>query len=68
LKEFHNSLIAGHFGRDRIILVMKRLLFWTGINADVDDFIGLCLAYQRNKPSRTQTPGELEPLLVPGRP
>jgi hypothetical protein len=34
----------------------------------VDDFIGSCLAYQRNKPSRTLTPGELELLLVPGRP
>jgi hypothetical protein len=47
---------------------MKRLLFWTGIDADVDDFIGSCLACQRNKPSRTLTPGELEPLPVPGRP
>lgn len=68
LKEFHDSPIAGHFGRDRTILVIKRLLFWTGIDADVDDFIGSCLVYQRNKPSRTQTLGELEPLPVPGKP
>jgi hypothetical protein len=68
LREFHDSLTAGHFGRDRTILVIKRLLFWTGIDTDVDNFIGSCLACQRNKPSRTQTPGELEPLLVPGRP
>jgi hypothetical protein len=68
LKEFHDSPTAGHFGRDRTILAMKRLLFWKGMDADVDDFIGSCLACQRNKPSRTLTPGELEPLPIPGRP
>ena len=53
LKEFYNSLIAGHFRRDRIVLVIKRLLFWRGIDTDMDDFIGSYLVYQRNKPLRT---------------
>ena len=47
---------------------MKRLLFQTGIDTNVDDFISSCLVYQRNKPSRILILGELEPLLVPGRP
>ena len=67
LREFHDSPTAGHFGRDRTIMAMKRLIYWKGMNTDVEDYVGSCLACQKNKPSRKLTPGELEPIPVPGR-
>ena len=67
-REFHDSPIAGHFGRDKTVLALKRMFFWTGMDADVEDYVLSCLACQRNKPDRIKTSGELAPLPVPGRP
>lgn len=66
--EFHDSPTAGHFGRNRTLDAIKRVLYWQGMDADVEDYIRSCLACQRYKPSHQKKTGELCPIPIPDRP
>ncbi|XMA14720.1 hypothetical protein WAI453_007511 [Rhynchosporium graminicola] len=68
MQEFHDSPTAGHFGRDRTLLSMKRLFYWEGMSSDIEDFCVSCQACKRAKNPRGAAPGELAPLPVPSRP
>lgn len=68
LTEFHDSPTAGHFGKNRTISAMKRILYWQGMDADIEDYVRSCLACQRYKPSHITTAGELAPIPIPDKP
>lgn len=63
-----HSPTAGHMGRDRSLLSIKRLLYWKGMDIDFEDYTTSCMACERDKPRRSQTNSELMPIPVPGRP
>ena len=42
LKAFHLLHDEGHFGRDRMVSLMKDRFFWVGMNKDIDNWIKAC--------------------------
>jgi hypothetical protein len=68
LQAFHNTPIAGHFGRERTYHAMRPYLYWKGMYNDVADYCSTCQACIWAKPLRQQTPGRLNPLPIPSRP
>ena len=38
-----SSMIAGHFGREKTLEVIRRILGWPGIAADVKNLVSLAL-------------------------
>ena len=48
----HDDPLAGHFGRDRTLDLLKRRWHWSGIATDVDKFVKSCNICQRSKPSK----------------
>ena len=48
----HDSPLAGHFGRDRTLDLLRRRWYWPGMAAQVDKFVKSCNVCQRTKPSK----------------
>ena len=67
IREFHDSLSGGHFGRDAIIDRVRRWAFWPGLSTMVDAYIESCPACQRTKSAHV-TYGVPTALPVPNRP
>jgi len=49
LETFHDSLMGGHFGRDRTYDALKRCCFWPNMLKDVESWIKHCPVCQRFK-------------------
>ena len=64
----HDSLAAGHPGRDRTIDLVRRSFNWPGLPDDVRRYVGSCDTCQKAKTSHRRPPGLLKPLPVPERP
>jgi len=45
----HDAKVAGHFGRDKTLELMKRNYYWPNIEGWVRNYIRTCDARQRNK-------------------
>ncbi|KAE8440360.1 hypothetical protein EG329_008334 [Mollisiaceae sp. DMI_Dod_QoI] len=56
INEFYDSLTAGHFERDKPLLALKRLLYWKGMDVDVDDHDD-SLSKKPSKAKTSATPG-----------
>ena len=48
----HDNPLAGHFGRDRTLDLLRRRWFWSGMATQVDKFVKSCNVCQRTKPSK----------------
>jgi len=68
LAECHDSITAGHAGRDKTLQMMQSRFSWPGMSTDVAQYVVSCDSCQRNKPSQQLTPGLLMPLPIPERP
>ena len=68
LQECHDAPLAGHLGKDKTIELVKRRFYWSGMDADITQYVTSCDACQRNKPSQQMKMGPLKPLPVPSRP
>ena len=65
---YHDCPQAGHWGMMKTLELLQRKFKWTGMRADVDEYVRTCptcqgLAARRHKPY-----GSLEPLPQPSRP
>ena len=49
-KELHSQRIAGHLGRDRSIIAIKRRFFWPGMRTDIRRWCRQCDLCARAKP------------------
>jgi hypothetical protein len=65
LKEMHNVPYARHLGYQKIIAVVRRKLFWPGLNKDVVDYIVKCMECQRVKYEHRHPTCLLQPLPIP---
>jgi putative transposase len=63
----HDSPLAGHVGRDKLLELVRRHFFWPSMAASVAEYVASCPQCQRNKPSNKKQPGPLQPLPIPDR-
>jgi hypothetical protein len=64
----HDAKVAGHFGRDKTLELMKRNYYWPNMEEWVRNYVRTCDACQRNKTARHKKYGKLVPLEIPSRP
>jgi len=64
----HDVKVAGHFGRDKTLDLMKRNYYWPNIEEWVRNYVRTCDACQRNKTARHKKYGKLVPHSSPSRP
>jgi len=64
----HDAKVAGHFGRDKTLDLMKRNYYWPNMEEWVRKYVRTCDACQRNKTARHKKYGKLIPLEIPSRP
>jgi len=64
----HDAKVAGHFGREKTLELMKRDYYWPNMEDWVRNYIRSCEACQRNKTIRHKKYGKLVPLPVPYQP
>lgn len=68
LKAYHDSPISGHPGQWKTLKLIERNFTWNGIRNSVIDYVKSCHVCSRNKTSRHQPYGLLQPLPIPDRP
>jgi len=61
----HDAKVAGHFGRDKTLELMKRNYYWPNMEDWIRNYVCTCDACQRNKTIRYKKYGKLVPLPIP---
>jgi hypothetical protein len=64
----HNSLVAGHFGQDKMIELIRRHFWWPKIDQEIIEYIRCWLECQKDKASCHKPYGLLPPLELPYTP
>ena len=64
----HDSRVAGHFGQDKTIELIKRNFWWPSMKRTIIEYIQSCLPCQQNKARRHRKYGLLSPLELPHAP
>ena len=54
MAQFHNTLTAGHPGRDNTLALISQHYWWPGMNAWVVNYIARCMHCQQNKMRTTK--------------
>lgn len=67
IQRTHDSVMAGHPGREVLSAVLSRQFFWPGMLADIRRFVRNCDSCRSNKAWRERKQGFLKPLPVPTR-
>ena len=62
MKEFHDSMFAGHLGREKTLKNISTMFTWKGMTNDVAEYVKQCHVCQTCKPSGTSNQG---PLVLP---
>ena len=65
-KEILTKIHAGHQGREKCKQRARQVVFWPGINSDIDNLVESCETCQRHQHSHQKEP--LNPYPVPTRP
>jgi hypothetical protein len=68
IHECHDSMFAGHMGRDKTLATVKRLFHWRNMHDDVEQYVKSCHVCQTVKPTATGHHGLLHPIEVAERP
>jgi hypothetical protein len=63
----HDSVLAGHPGREQTSALLARKFFWPGMSSDVRRFSRNCDGCHRNVAWRNRRQGFLKPLPIPNR-
>jgi hypothetical protein len=67
IREAHTSLIAGHFGVDKIVAPLQRFCYWPQMYENVSKYVRGCTMCAISKPSNRKL-GLYTPLPIPSRP
>lgn len=67
IQQVHDSLMAGHPGREVMSALLARLYFWPHMMKDIRRFVRNCDLCNSNKAWRDRKQGFLKPLPVPER-
>jgi RNase H-like domain found in reverse transcriptase/Reverse transcriptase (RNA-dependent DNA polymerase)/Integrase zinc binding domain/Integrase core domain/Chromo (CHRromatin Organisation MOdifier) domain/Retroviral aspartyl protease len=68
LQQKHDSLLSGHPGRHRTLLLVQNNYTWPGMRKFVDDYVKSCDRCARTKTLRQAPYGYLKSLPIPERP
>ena len=68
LQYLHDHVLAGHFGQNRTLALVRREYTWPELRTFVRDYCRSCILCKRNKAPRHRPYGLLKPLPVPLRP
>ena len=68
LQNLHDHILAGHFGQNRTLDLVRRTYVWPELRTFVRDWCRSCVHCKRNKKPRHRPYGLLKPLPVPERP
>jgi hypothetical protein len=68
LESEHDSKIAGHFGQDKTIELIRRNFWWPKMDEIIIDYIQSCPECQKDKAAWHQKYGLLQPLELPYAP
>jgi hypothetical protein len=67
LQESHAGDLMGHFGREKMLLMLADHLYWPMMRRDVDRFVKRCIACNKLK-SKLKPHGLYTPLPAPTTP
>ena len=68
LKAEDDSRVAGHFGQFKTLEQIKANIYWPRMDQEVEEYVRRCDPCQRNKATRHEKYGLLDPLDIPNRP
>ena len=68
LESEHYSKVAGHFGQDKTIELVRRNFWWPRMDSHIEKYIQACHDCQRDKYRRHRSYGLLSPLELPYAP
>ena len=68
LKEFHDTLVAGHMGVARTYNALAQDYYWPGMHKSVVRYVNSCTTCQQNKATHEAPAGLARPLPIPERP
>ncbi|MBW0521458.1 hypothetical protein O181_061173 [Austropuccinia psidii MF-1] len=68
LQTRHDSLLAGHPGQEKTLKLIKRDLYWAGINQFIKDCVSSCQKLSTNKNIHHKKFGLFMPLQIPAGP
>jgi len=68
LESEHDSKIAGHFGQDKTIELIRRNFWWPQMDDAIIKYVQSCSECQKNKSRRHRKYGLLSPLELPHAP
>jgi len=63
----HDNQLSGHVGITKTHDLVARTFLWSGLRANVEDYVRHCDACQRHKLNTRMNAGKLQPLSIPGR-
>ena len=63
----HDNQLSGHVGITKTHDLVARTFLWSGLRADVEDYVRHCNACQRHKVKTRMYAGKLQALSIPGR-
>ena len=64
----HDDELAGHWGRDKTLELIRRNFYWKTMLTDVAEYVATCPVCQSIDTPRHKPYGSLQPLPVPERP
>jgi hypothetical protein len=64
----HNSPVAGHFGQDKTIELIRWNFWWPKMDQEIIEYVRSCLECQKDKATRHKPYGLLSPLELPYAP
>ncbi|KAK3268859.1 hypothetical protein CYMTET_22662 [Cymbomonas tetramitiformis] len=67
MREAHDSVTAGHTGRDKTLERVLRRFWWRNAHQDVEDWVASCAVCQSVKPRSSYPDGLLNPHSIPTR-
>ena len=67
LELYHDNQLSGHVGITKTHDLVARTFLWSGLRADVEDYVRHCDACQRHKVNTRMYAGKLQPLSIPRR-
>lgn len=68
IKTRHDSLVGGHFGRNRTLKAIRKDFIWPKMRQEIFNYVDSCEVCQKAKSSRKRKFGLLAPLPIPERP
>jgi hypothetical protein len=61
----HDSRVAGHFGQDKMIELIRHNFWWPKMDQQIIDYMRSCLQYQKDMATCHKPYGLLSPLELP---